>query len=1105
MIQNSDGQNSAAKKPTKKPGRKLTQQQRLLEEAQGNMSASELRNRHRQLQELLTQRRSQINYSVVDLLPGILFHKGQPYTLDDHFAFEPLFQMPRRAQVRTWQAGRQVGKTAGLSAAEIILGLSIPYFSTLFITPFFEMVRRISSNYIKDFIESSFFRRMSERSKLASNVLQRSLPNNSRFYFSYAHLDATRVRGIPADHAIYDESCRYGTLISTPVGDVPIENLQPGDKVHVFDTQGCIQLDEVVSNSHHGTRGCYRIELETGEAVECTSDSFIATTDGWRRVSTLIEEFVAGASPDVAGYDAGGRKLVRDKNYRRKSDLHESPRLGTTRVQPGEVPGITRVRKRSSQAREERRLRRILKSLANSQLRGATPYRVLVSPRRPETSHASMAESTDMGGSSLVVHGRRQRRQSEQDRDVSYGRLHPGGSLPVGFLADAEWNRGLGDAHRTTAETGLLLSSGAPDTSRDLLAPRQDLSVRAADNALQAGATGENYQRDLLLLPAGIQPGGASGPSCLSADVATMLRQSGMQKAAQTTESGSVRASGGRTGKEASRRTSAVSGKSGRRAQALSRKGRCSPAERSVQAQSSQSPLSGKTQSRPSSEHLGLPGVRTARTAGPEGPTDEVLPGLQADQNHSAPAAHERACQTAAIRSIRWVGFHPVRDIETRRHHTFFAGGIAVHNCQDFDPDHLSVTNRVLDGSPYAWIDMFGTPKTADTTLTRSFSESTQSEWLIKCKACSYWNVPSLEYDLERMIGPDRDDVSEERPGVICAKCERPIYPRTGRWVDRYPDRANENEGYHVPQIIMPGHFANAKKWRLLTTARSGSKDVPIYRFYNEICGEAYDFALKLISESELHAAATLPWKNDIDIAAESYDRDKYDCIILSIDWGGGGQKKTSWTVYSVLGFQANANVIDVICGVRSLQPHNQTHEANIASHLIQTFGCQFLVHDFGGAGALREKALVDMGYPNERIIPCTYVGPGRQAIMREVPPNEMQPRSVYRIDKSRSLVTTCYAIRSGAVRFFQNDCLDAGRTGVLYDFLALVEDKTETILGDAYRIRCDANKSDDFAQSVNMGCCALWLRYDAWPKTPSTQYQLSQALIDYLNPDNPW
>jgi hypothetical protein len=130
--------------------------------------------------------------------------KGKPYTLENHFLMEPMFSLhtPPRMIAKTC---RQVGKTNNAAGAELLLSNIIPHHSTLIITPRFEQVKRISSQYIRPLVNDSPIRSLLIDKSCEQSVLQRSFTSRSVMYFSFAFLDAERVRGIPADRLWIDE------------------------------------------------------------------------------------------------------------------------------------------------------------------------------------------------------------------------------------------------------------------------------------------------------------------------------------------------------------------------------------------------------------------------------------------------------------------------------------------------------------------------------------------------------------------------------------------------------------------------------------------------------------------------------------------------------------------------------------------------------------------------------------------------------------------------------------------------------------------------------------------------------------------------------------
>ena len=173
------------------------------------------------------------------------------------------------------------------------------------------------------------------------------------------------------------------------------------------------------------------------------------------------------------------------------------------------------------------------------------------------------------------------------------------------------------------------------------------------------------------------------------------------------------------------------------------------------------------------------------------------------------------------------------------------------------------------------------------------------------------------------MIGPAHDGISEAIPGVVCAKCRKHLNPRAGRWIHSYPERRWSFAGYHVPQIILPLHYANPEKWDLLVGKLEGRGNTTITTFLNEVCGESHDEGSRLLTETDLKGAAVLPWPNDWRQASENIGG--YVRRVLAVDWGGGGgsigavgeggRTRTSFTCLAVLGLCPDGK-IDVLWGV---------------------------------------------------------------------------------------------------------------------------------------------------------------------------------------------
>lgn len=442
---------------------------------------------------------------------------------------------------------------------------------------------------------------------------------------------------------------------------------------------------------------------------------------------------------------------------------------------------------------------------------------------------------------------------------------------------------------------------------------------------------------------------------------------------------------------------------------------------------------------------------------------------------------------------------------------------VGFDEIQDFDADLLSVIAATAAASKYEYYQYTGTPKTLDNTLQGLWMDSSQAEWWVKCDHCGEYNIPSLEYHLEEMIGPLHDDISEACPATICHKCKKPIFPRNGFWVHRYPERRATNAGYHVPAIVLPLHFADKTKWASLLAKQQGAAQTSRAKFCNEVLGEAVDVGQKLVSMTELTAAGSLPWENNPEFPSpEIFKRlGSYPYKILSADWGGGGKDMVSFSVLALMGMRPDG-AIDVLWGKRFTASLDHHGEAVECLKLMKRFQVNYLVHDYTGAGALRETILHKAGVPINKIIPIQYVGSAKHNIINFIPACPQHPRDYYTVDKTRSLLYTIDAIKQNQLNFFRYDG-SLGSTekksaeekmsapsSLMNDFLALVEEKVTSASGaDTYKIGRSLKASDDFAQAVNIGCVALWHLSGNWPnfaKDVPDMYRYVQSYDEHIS-----
>jgi hypothetical protein len=1046
--------------------------------------------------------------TLAPILPALLNLKGKPYTLKEHFPFEPLFstRRPRKLVVR---ASRQTSKSTSISADGVVTSVSRPYFNTLFVTPLFEMVRRLSTNYVASFIKDSPFQQLFDDAQVTNNVLQRTFANGSTMFFSYCFRDADRVRGINSDKLSIDESVLRGTTVATVRGQRAIETLQPNDMIYAIDEFGHKCLDKVVSCSDHGIRSCFEIELSNGDKIAATSETYLATTVGWKKISSIITDYAnASTGADVTGNDVGRRVTV-DKDQ--KSEIQQQPRLLSARIQCGEVPGITRVRRHASQEEEELRFRKMVERLGDIDRSSITPYSVFVSSERKEKSNSEVVRQTYVGRDSLVVS--RRRWPSPQHSEIQYAGIHERRGGTPGFLADAErysGPRGSGTekGNRDAQKTSRILDSEFKRRVHISLR-RKDKRIRSSNNAIQMRGTRKTSNSYLSLVSAGIRRKSAAAIQYVQDEILLSGRA-----VSEATNTGIKQQLSRKTGSARKKSTKScwvlctnvfgtkrkTSSKIKNLAQQKSRENQSNQAKTTAEKTTGQTRVA-----------MGLRTLRPNRTARRQGRQFEVLPFLsqKCGEKKTHTGSNTKSCETAEIVRITYIGEHSVFDIETEKHHTFFAGGVAVHNCQDFFPEHLPVVRECMSGSPWAYEQYTGTPKTMENLLEQLWLESSMAEWVIKCEACNHYNIPSLAHDLDAMIGPNNvpREISEQYPGIVCAKCSRPVNPRIGRWIHAHPELRSSFVGYHVPQIIMPMHYANEEKWALLLAKRQGFSNTSTATFYNEVCGEGYDQGSKLVSLTELKAASSLH-VNTIQEAVKNID--DYIDRVIAVDWGGGGMAPngkdlTSYTSVAVCGLLPNGK-IDVIFGWRSKTPHDHNLEAKTILQLLQIFKVDRVISDYGGAGAIRETLMHNAGLPLSSLWPVAYIGPTRGQLMRYIQENQVSgKRGHFQVDKSRALILTCEMIRYGLVRFFAWDKTHGQE--LQRDFLALVENKSIARGGPELTMVIHDPKigPDDFAHAVNIGICSLCFRRGSWPDLArAAALELSEAEELRLNPANP-
>jgi len=284
--------------------------------------------------------------------------------------------------------------------------------------------------------------------------------------------------------------------------------------------------------------------------------------------------------------------------------------------------------------------------------------------------------------------------------------------------------------------------------------------------------------------------------------------------------------------------------------------------------------------------------------------------------------------------------------------------GQCIDELQDIIPDIIPVIEQSLSHSPYRILRYAGTPKSLDNTIAWYWeNHSTMNEWVIPCDACNHWNIPG-----EKHIGLEH---------LICDKCGKQIYPnhdraqwasmRSPKWL-KDPPIKRPFEGYRIPQIITPWvdwHDINDNR-RLYTRAK----------FINEVLGQAYDHADKLLTKSKL-----LPNCTSSPMTLEHALKFKSNAkIYFGIDWGGGSEaeEKKSFTVLTVGAYLGGKFTFIYFKRYEGAAAEDDVMMADII-RLANLFGVSILGTDYGGGHVYNGELIRTFGL--KRLARYQYVG----------------------------------------------------------------------------------------------------------------------------------
>jgi len=175
------------------------------------------------------------------------------------------------------------------------------------------------------------------------------------------------------------------------------------------------------------------------------------------------------------------------------------------------------------------------------------------------------------------------------------------------------------------------------------------------------------------------------------------------------------------------------------------------------------------------------------------------------------------------------------------------------------------------------------TPSVPDYGVDKLFQNSDQRYWFIRCGKCG--NDTCLELEFPNCL----EELSDGRVIRLCQRCrDNEIYPRDGRWVALYPDRAKDMVGWRISQLnslfVDPGSIL-----RLFRDPPGGN----ISEVYNSKLAQAHVSAenrltvsevLKLCGDKSIAESDSGPCYMGADVGKLIH------CVIGKRHWNNDGQ-----------------------------------------------------------------------------------------------------------------------------------------------------------------------------------------------------------------------
>jgi hypothetical protein len=993
------------------------------------------------------------------------------------------------------RGSRQHGKSTTMATDARLCAELFANLKQLYVAPHSEPLTTFSRKYLE--VEKAF-RYPVVGAKWKQNQYYKQYPNGGELDMQRVMTSATSVRGKSADILRIDECVASYTQVVSGEKLKKVVELSVGDPILSFDENNQISEDRVRSIVCKGGRHVWRLELSSGRALVCSSNEKIKTSRGWHYLADF---------PTFPGVESGGSSNADRDSPRGR--LHPNPQG----VQISEVSGCARTTSEKLLPSEngfaasasddgrgtdkgggegERRLRGLYSAIPHARESNADAVSQALShprcypPRQvEENSNAGVGESVDLGVGGLVVHGRRL--QTEQIRHVQHAVVLEGGS---GSARRVVYEEGIGSRSQADQEgqgqdildpadqycllreasekSSPLHSSGDALQDRGLGDADTNLHVRV----LREGVSGERsheqdetflQETDLSRAEHSRDQAQASGNDRSEREVSEYEGNSVLDPGKEKTSSAA-----GLGAATAALPGSRVSGGSQRVEEKVSCAAQAGGAPRETGDGTDMSVLPntfqkyGDSQSVPQlADHI----LRRASMSGEE--TETFTTGQTGATEHQKeePLRVLTVDGWEEIVDVSYHGFEEVWDIETEKHHTFFADGIGVHNCQLFDPGLEMEVLEVLNDSKMKIYQMAGTATTLESLLETRFQEGCQAVWHIRHpNGKKIINCGDPE-DVIPYIGPYQmeDPVTKEK-----------IDPLNGSYEFLNPQGfADRIVSIHVPQIINPDKLKPIE-WNGIYKAFQRDRR----KATKEKLGVPLEEGNREVTKNDMKRICVLPEGPDERLL--KCQKGYYKCLVSAFDWGGSDyntdmKTKISTTCHVIMGLSPE-NKVHLLYGKR----HGGADYPRILNEIALAHNrhrAGAMASDFGG-GALYNTKLREHPYINaRRHIIFDYDDPEAPYC---APARKSQLANMMMLNKTDSLTSLFMAIVAAEPLILAPSWDEFG--DFLEDFTnnhRVMTEASRAKGGRRFVYHRHGSRPDDFLHAVNFGFQLIKLHYN--------------------------